>query len=75
MKLKIAVCDDAAEQKDALCAAVSGWAADRGHEVVLRAFDSAEAFLFHYETRVYLKKEEATARAVFSSVQGGKPKV
>ena len=50
MKLKIAVCDDAAEQKDALCAAVSGWAADREHEVVLRAFDSAEAFLFHYET-------------------------
>ena len=25
--------------------------------------------------RVYLKKEEATARADFSSVQGGKPKV
>lgn len=50
MKLKIAVCDDAAEQKDALCAAVSGWAADREYEVVLRAFDSAEAFLFHYET-------------------------
>ena len=26
-------------------------------------------------SRVYLKKEEATARADFSSVQGGKPKV
>ena len=27
------------------------------------------------EARVYLKKEEATARADFSSVQGGKSKV
>ena len=41
--------------------------------------DGYEERMLKYEEtllpRVYLKKEEATARADFSSVQGGKPKV
>ena len=51
------------------------------NKVALQADDylPASFFVEHVVSiilsRVYLKKEEATARANFSSVQGGKPKV
>lgn len=48
MNYKIAICDDAAADRDYLSDLVQHWAACRGHTVQLRSFSSAEQFLFHY---------------------------
>lgn len=49
MKLKIAVCDDDQNQIEYIISLVSMWGAKEGHNCEVRAFMSAEAFLFEYE--------------------------
>ena len=48
MNLSIAVCDDAATDRDYLQALVRRWAAGREHTIQLALYPSAESFLFHY---------------------------
>ena len=49
MKLKIAVCDDEQNQIQYITSLVTSWSAREGHNCEIRAFESAEAFLFEYE--------------------------
>ena len=49
MKLKIAICDDEQKQIEYITALVTLWSAKEGHSCEIRAFESAEAFLFEYE--------------------------
>ena len=49
MKLKIAICDDEQNQIEYLTSIVSAWSNENGHVCEMRAFPSAEAFLFAYE--------------------------
>lgn len=44
----VAICDDAAADRDYLQTLVKRWAADRGHRVELTLYPSAESFLFRY---------------------------
>lgn len=48
MNLNIAICDDAATDRDYLAGLVRRWAADRDHTARVLLFPSAESFLFHY---------------------------
>lgn len=48
MNCSVAICDDAAADRDYLQALVKRWAADRGHRVELTLYPSAESFLFRY---------------------------
>lgn len=48
MKLKIAVCDDDASQKDYLVEIVSAWAKRNRHLVELKPYEDAKTFLFDY---------------------------
>lgn len=48
MKLKIAVCDDEQTQRDYLYGTVTEWAKINRHLCEIKAFPSAEAFLFEY---------------------------
>lgn len=48
MNCTIAICDDAAADRDYLQTLVKRWAADRGHRVELTLYPSAESFLFRY---------------------------
>lgn len=48
MKYKIAICDDAAEDRAYVRGIVEKWAAAAGYAVQINAFASAENFLFHY---------------------------
>lgn len=48
MNCTVAICDDAAADRDYLQALVKRWAADRGHRVELTLYPSAESFLFRY---------------------------
>lgn len=48
MNCTVAICDDAAADRDYLQALVKRWAADRGHRVELTLYPSAESFLFQY---------------------------
>ena len=49
MILKLAICDDEQSQIEYITALVSSWGANEGHTCEIRAFPSAEAFLFAYE--------------------------
>ena len=49
MILKLAICDDEQSQIEYITALVSSWGANEGHICEIRAFPSAEAFLFAYE--------------------------
>ena len=49
MRLTVGICDDDREQMEYLTSLVHAWCADAGHTAVIRAFASAEAFLFAYE--------------------------
>lgn len=49
MKLKIAICDDEQNQIEYITSLVTSWGAREGHNCEIRAFESAEAFLFEYE--------------------------
>ena len=49
MKLKLAICDDEQSQIESLTALVLSWGETAGHICEIRAFSSAEAFLFAYE--------------------------
>lgn len=49
MKYKIAICDDAPQELDAIAAIVESWGGRSGHTCEIRKFPSAEAFLFQYE--------------------------
>ena len=49
MKPKIAICDDEQNQIEYLTSIVSAWSNENGHVCEMRAFPSAEAFLFAYE--------------------------
>lgn len=48
MNCTIAICDDAAADRDYLQTLVARWAADRGHRAALTLYPSAESFLFQY---------------------------
>lgn len=48
MKYKIAICDDAAEDRVYVRGIVEKWAAAAGYAVQINTFASAENFLFHY---------------------------
>ena len=48
MKLKIAVCDDDASQKDYLVEIVSAWAQRNRHLAELKPYEDAKTFLFDY---------------------------
>lgn len=48
MKYKIAICDDAAEDRAYVRGIVEKWAAAVGYAVQINTFASAENFLFHY---------------------------
>lgn len=48
MNCTVAICDDAAADRDYLQSLVKRWAADRGHRVELTLYPSAESFLFRY---------------------------
>lgn len=48
MNCTVAICDDAAADRDYLQALIKRWAADRGHRVELTLYPSAESFLFRY---------------------------
>ncbi|WP_303917076.1 LytTR family DNA-binding domain-containing protein [Subdoligranulum variabile] len=48
MNCTVAICDDAAADRDYLQTLVKRWAADRGHRVELTFYPSAESFLFRY---------------------------
>lgn len=49
MKLKIAVCDDEQQQREALESAVLAWGQESSHACSVAVFSSAEAFLFEYD--------------------------
>ena len=48
MNLNIAICDDAATDRDYLAGLVHHWAADRDHTARVALYPSAASFLFHY---------------------------
>lgn len=48
MNLNIAICDDAATDRDYLAGLVHRWAADQDHTARVSLYPSAESFLFHY---------------------------
>ncbi len=48
MKLKLAICDDEANQREYLQNIVSAWAKDRRHLLTLKQYPHADAFLFDY---------------------------
>lgn len=48
MQCKLAICDDAEADRAYLEALVRRWTARRGHRVYLKAYPSAESFLFQY---------------------------
>ena len=49
MTYRIAICDDEQNQIEYLTSIVSAWSNENGHICEMRAFPSAEAFLFAYE--------------------------
>ena len=49
MILKLAICDDEQNQIEYITSLVTLWSAKEGHSCEIRAFESAEAFLFEYE--------------------------
>lgn len=49
MALKVAVCDDDQAQREAMTASVMRWSAARQQAIQLKAYPSAEAFLFDYD--------------------------
>lgn len=49
MRYHVAICDDAAADRDYLETLVRRWAAQHGHTVCLKTYPSAESFLFAYE--------------------------
>ena len=49
MTYRIAICDDEQTQIEYLTSIVSAWSNENGHVCEMRAFPSAEAFLFAYE--------------------------
>lgn len=49
MPMMIAICDDDPSQARYLSVLVERWAADRGIPVIIRVFESAEAYMFAYE--------------------------
>ena len=48
MELRIAVCDDAEEDRTYVSGLVKDWAVQAGHQAEITAFSSAESFLFRY---------------------------
>ena len=48
MELRIAVCDDAEEDRAYVSGLVKDWATQAGHRAEITAFSSAESFLFRY---------------------------
>ena len=48
MKYKIAICDDAAADREYVAAFVRHWAEHTGNTVQINTFPSSESFLFHY---------------------------
>lgn len=49
MDLRLGICDDEAAARELVAGMVRRWAEQRGHQVQLRCFPSAESFLFQYE--------------------------
>ena len=49
MKLKLAICDDDAKQRDYLSDIVSAWGKKNRHLIELKQYVSADSFLFDYE--------------------------
>ena len=49
MNISVAVCDDEEKEADCLQKLVSCWAEEKGYNLKLCSFPSAEAFLFRYE--------------------------
>lgn len=49
MKYNIAVCDDSRPDADYVISLVKGWAEITGNLAVIKVFQSAEEFMFHYE--------------------------
>lgn len=51
MAYNIAICDDSGEDRAYVTHFLEQWAANRGQEVHIEQFPSAERFLFHYEEK------------------------
>ena len=51
MTYRIALCDDEQTSLDFIAALVRSWAEQAGQQAEISAFESAEAFLFHYAER------------------------
>ena len=49
MKLKLAICDDDAKQRDYLTGIVTAWGKKNRHLIELKQYVSADSFLFDYE--------------------------
>ncbi len=49
MKLKLAICDDEAKQREYVLGLVNAWANLGRHLVEVKEFPDAESFLFHYD--------------------------
>ena len=49
MKLKIAICDDEAKQREYVLGLVNAWAKLGRHLLEIKEFPDAESFLFHYD--------------------------
>lgn len=49
MTYKIGICDDESTVIEYEKTIVNAWASSKGHNIVLRTFNSAESFLFQYE--------------------------
>ena len=49
MKLKLAICDDDAAQRDYLTDIVTAWGKKNRHLIELKQYISADSFLFDYE--------------------------
>lgn len=48
MKYKVAICDDAAADREYVAAFVRRWAEHTGNTIQINTFSSSESFLFHY---------------------------
>ncbi len=56
MKLKIAICDDDAKQREFLAGIAAAWAGRMRHLAQIRQYATAKAFLFDYDEEFPLKK-------------------
>lgn len=62
MKLKIAICDDDAKQREFLAGIAAAWAGRMRHLAQIRQYATAKAFLFDYDEEFPLKSPVQASR-------------